>query len=93
MVFLHIYSLTKNLLSVSVMTDLRCIVEFDDHQVLIQKRCVEPLAKGVQEGGLYKVEGNLVIALVHHSDNLSLGHLHYAALSILNDTSIIKFQG
>jgi hypothetical protein len=37
------------------MIDLGYMVEFDDQQVLIQKRCLDPswvLARGVGEGGL-----------------------------------------
>jgi hypothetical protein len=55
LVFCMYSSLTKNLLLVLVMIDLGYMVEFDDQQVLIQKRCLDPswvLARGVQEGGL-----------------------------------------
>jgi hypothetical protein len=93
-VFYMFLGLTKNLLSVSVMIDLGCIVEFDDQQVIIQRRCPDlgqVLARGIQEGGLYRLLVDLVRALVHDSDNLCklwhkrLGHLHYKALPILKD--------
>jgi len=32
---LYVLGLTRNLLLVSVMTDLLCVVEFDDQQVII----------------------------------------------------------
>jgi hypothetical protein len=47
---LYVLGLTKNLLSVSAMTDLRCVVEFDDQQVIIRDCSHEHgqvLAKGV----------------------------------------------
>jgi hypothetical protein len=33
---LYVPGLTKNLLSISAMTDLRCVAEFDDQQVIIK---------------------------------------------------------
>jgi hypothetical protein len=44
---------------------------------------------GVREGTLYRLQGNLIRALVHDSDSVCekwhrrLGQLHYRALSIL----------
>jgi hypothetical protein len=32
---LYVLGLTKNLLSISAMIDLKCVVEFDDKQVII----------------------------------------------------------
>lgn len=55
------------------MTDLRCVVEFDDQLVIVQRRCSNPgpvLAKGVQEDGLYKLLVDLVTTLVHDNYNL-----------------------
>jgi hypothetical protein len=45
---LYVLGLTKNLLLVSTMTDLKCVVEFDDKQVIIIdhiKRMVESWPK------------------------------------------------
>jgi hypothetical protein len=55
---LSIPGLTKNLVSVSCMIDLQCVVEFDDQQVIIRKHNLDSsqaLARGVCEGGLYRL--------------------------------------
>jgi len=47
---LYVLCLTRNLLLVSIMIDLVCVVEFDDQQVIIWRRCLDPsrvLARGV----------------------------------------------
>ena len=47
---LYVPSLTKNLLSILVITNLRYMVDFDGQQVLIRKRCLYlgwVLARGV----------------------------------------------
>ena len=51
----YVPSWTKNLLLVLAMTNLGYMVEFDDQQIVMQKRCLDPswvLSRGVQEGGL-----------------------------------------
>jgi hypothetical protein len=86
---LYVLGLTKNLLSVSLIINLEYLAEFDDQQILIQKRCShigQVLARGVNEGGLYPMR-----ALVHDNDNLCeiwhkrLGNLHYETLPILKN--------
>jgi hypothetical protein len=51
---LYVPNLTKNLLLVSCMTDLQCVVEFDDQQVIIRNtpNLVKFWPKEL-EGGLY----------------------------------------
>jgi hypothetical protein len=39
---LYVLGLTKNLLSVSCLIDLKCMVEFDDQQVIIKKCSLDP---------------------------------------------------
>jgi hypothetical protein len=91
---LYVHGLPNNLLSISIMKDLGCIVEFNDQQVILQRRCLDPgrvLVRGILEGGLYRVLVDQVRALMHDSNNLCdlwhkrLGHLHYGVLSILKD--------
>jgi hypothetical protein len=55
---LYVPSMTKNLLLVSCLTDLNCMVEFDDQGVIIKSRSPDPsrvLARAVREGGLYRL--------------------------------------
>jgi hypothetical protein len=52
---LFVLDITNSLLSVSCMTNLQCLVEFDGEQVTIRDRSHASgrvLDKGVQEGGL-----------------------------------------
>jgi hypothetical protein len=85
------------------MIDIGCVVNFDDRQVIIWRRCPYigwDFTKGVQESGLYSLSADLVRSLVHHSRKLCklwherLGHLHYESLSILkgHGVGIAKFQ-
>jgi hypothetical protein len=72
---LYVPGLTKNLLLASTMIDLKCVAKFDDQQVIIRNCSHEHgqiLAKGMQEGRLYRL---LIVlmkhdALVHDSDKL-----------------------
>jgi hypothetical protein len=82
----------KNLLSILVMEDKGFVVIFQRGKVLIRLEGVSPntiVRIGVREGNLYRLQGKLVHALVHDSDNLCelwhrrMGHLHYKPLSIL----------
>ena len=90
---LFVPSLTKNLQSVSTITELRYKVEFDDLQCTI-KDCSQELPwflpKRVCEVGLYRVLADTeeYEALVHDSGKLwykCLGYLHYGALTLLKD--------
>jgi hypothetical protein len=55
---------------------------------------------GIKEGKLYKLQGELVRALVHNNDSLCelwhkrMGHLHHKALSIMREivTGLPKFS-
>jgi hypothetical protein len=76
------------------MTDQGCIVEFDYQLVIVQRICPhldQFLAKGIQEGGTYRLLVDPMRTLVHDSDNLcklwhkKMGHLHYGALPVLKD--------
>jgi len=39
---LYVLGLTKNLFSISCMTNLKCMPKFDDQQVIIRKRSLDP---------------------------------------------------
>lgn len=59
---LYVPELTKSLLSVSYMTDLQCSLEFDGPQITIRDvhGSGQVLARGVREGGLYRLLADLV---------------------------------
>jgi hypothetical protein len=89
---LYVLGLKKNLLSISVMEERGFVVIFQKGKVLIRPEGASldtAVKTKVREGNLYKMQGKLVQALVHNSDNLCelwhgrMGHLHYRALSIL----------
>jgi hypothetical protein len=52
---LFVLGLMKNLLLVSCMIDLHCVVKFDAQKVIIRDR-THVVAKGVQVGGLYRLQ-------------------------------------
>ena len=71
----YVLGLTMNLFLVLAMTNLRHVAEFDDQQVLVKDHSHDlgrVLAKGVQEGGLYKLLAKTIKHrdLVHDTDNL-----------------------
>ena len=100
---LYVLSLKKNLLSISGLEEKGFIVSFIDGQILMWpkgKTINDVVVIGVQEGGLYKIKGNLDQALVHSTINPSelwhrrFAHLHYKALPIVSKavTSLPEFQ-
>ena len=71
----YVLGLTMNLFLVLAMTNLRHVAEFDDQQVVVKDHSHDlgrVLAKGVQEGGLYKLLAKTIKHrdLVHDTDNL-----------------------
>jgi hypothetical protein len=88
---LYVIGLKKNLLPVSVMEDKGFAIIFQRGKLLIRPKGASldtTMRIGVREGNLYRLQGKLVQALVHDSDNLCelwhmrMGHLHYRAFSI-----------
>jgi hypothetical protein len=86
--------LGKNSLSNSVIKDKGFAVDFKNQQVLIKsKDSILGAAQviRVREGNLYRLQGDVVQALVHNNDNLCrlwhkrMGHLHHKALPILRE--------
>jgi hypothetical protein len=93
---LYVLGMTKNLLSVSCLTDLKCRVEFDDQEVIIRSHSLDPgrvLAGGVREGGLYRLLADPMKqrTLLTSNDNLCelwhrrFGHLNYGSLPLSKD--------
>ena len=71
----YVLGLTMNLFLVLAITNLRHVAEFDDQQVVVKDHSHDlgrVLAKGVQEGGLYKLLAKMIKHryLVHDTDNL-----------------------
>jgi len=100
---LYVPGLKKNLLSISASEDKGYRVAFVDGHVLAwpKESSIDSAGViGVREGGLYKLTGKLLQALVHDSTNLSelwhrrFAHLHYRALPALPKmvTGILKLQ-
>jgi hypothetical protein len=70
---LFVLSLKKNLLSVSCMTNFQCRVAFEGQQCTISNcslASLRTLARGVWDGGLYKLLVDDHVALVHDSEKL-----------------------
>lgn len=89
--------LKKNLLSISIMEDKGYVVTFQKGKVFICPQGASPntaVRIGVREGNLYKLQGNLVQALVHDSESLNdlwhkrMGHLHQKALPRFREMGI-----
>jgi len=89
---LYVLGLKKNLLSISTLEDKGYRVAFVDGHVLAWPKgsSIDSAGViGVREGGLYRLTGKLLQALVHDSTNLSelwhrrFAHLHYRALPAL----------
>lgn len=100
---LYILGLKKNLLSILALEDKGYRVAFVDGQVLAWPKGSSVDSAGVigiREGGVYRLTGKLLQALVHDSTNLSelwhriFAHLHYRALPALPKmvTGIPKLQ-
>jgi hypothetical protein len=100
---LYVPGLKKNLLSISSLEEKGFRVAFVDGEVLMWPRgktINEAIVIGVQEGGLYKLKGHSVSALVHNTINPSelwhrrLAHIHYKALPIVSKmvTGLPKIQ-
>ena len=88
---LFVPGLKKNLLSISVLDAKGMRVAFIDGQVLMWpkgKTIDDVVVIEEQEGGLYKLKGQLEQALVHDSVepnelwNKRLAHVHYRALPL-----------
>ena len=86
-----VLGLKKNLLSISKLDAKGMRVTFVDGQVLMWpkgKTIDDAIVIGEQEGGLYKLKGQLEQALVHDSIepselwHRSLSHVHYRALPL-----------
>ena len=67
---LFVPSLTNNILSISIIIDMKCMVEFDDQRCTFRDKCDPLLAEGMQEGGLCRFFTNKTKNndLVHDSD-------------------------
>jgi hypothetical protein len=91
---LYVYGLKKNLLSISALDEKGFRVAFIDGEVLMwprEKSIDDAVVIGVQEGGgLYKLKGHSVSALVHSTITPSelwhrrFAHIHYKALPIVS---------
>jgi hypothetical protein len=73
--FLYVPGLTRNVLLVSTMTNLKCVTKFDDKKVIVidcSYKDVRVLAKGVREGSLYRLLADPMKhdALVHDYNKL-----------------------
>ena len=88
---LFVPRLKKNLLSISELDEKGMIFAFLDCQVLMWpkgKTIDDAVVIGEQEGGLYKLKGQLEQALVHESVETNerwhrrLPHVHYRALPL-----------
>ena len=86
---LYVPRLKKNLLSVSVLEDKGFHVIFMENQVYLWPKNQNldiAVIFGVREGGLYKVLGKIISAMVHHTISpcelwhRRLEHLHFRAL-------------
>jgi hypothetical protein len=92
---LYVPSMTKNLLLVSCLIELKGRANFEDQKVIIKTSRV--LARGVREGNLYRQLAGLVKqrALLTSSDNLRklwhkrFGHLNYGSLPLLKGMVVI----
>jgi hypothetical protein len=100
---LYVPWLKNKLLSVSVMEDKGFVIIFQRGQVLTRSEGASldtTMKIGVREGILYSLQGKLVQALLHDSDNLCelwhkrMGHLHYRVLPILREivTGLLDFS-
>jgi hypothetical protein len=90
---LYVPGLKKNLLSISALDEKGFRVAFIDGEVLMWPRgksIDDVVVIGVQEGGLYKLKGHFVSALVHSTITPSelwhrrFSHIHYKALPIVS---------
>jgi hypothetical protein len=88
--------MTKNLLSVSCLTNLKCRAEFDDQEVIIKSRTLILVEFWPEELGRVAFTRLLADpmkqrALLTNSDNLCelwhkrFGHLNYGSLPLLKD--------
>jgi hypothetical protein len=86
----YVPHMTKTLLLVSCVIDLRCSAKFDDQEVIIKSHSPDPsrvLAQGRTEGGLYKLLANIMKrgSLLISSDNLcELWHKRFSPLKLLS---------
>jgi hypothetical protein len=89
---LYVPGLKKNPLSISVMEDKGYEVNFRKGQVFIRPEGASPdtaVRIGVQDGNLYRLQGQPAQALLHTSESLCdlwhrrMGHLHHKALPLL----------
>lgn len=92
---LYVPGIKKNLLSVSALEDKGFRVTFMEGKALLWHKdssLESAIEIGVRVGGLYKLLGHLIQALVHKTDNLyelwhrRFGHLHYGALPKLQNS-------
>jgi len=100
---LYVPRLKKNLLSISALEDKGYRVAFVDGKVLTwpKESSIDSAGvMGIRGGGLYRLTGKLLQALVHDNINLSglwhrrFAHIHYRALPALPKmvSSIPKLQ-
>jgi hypothetical protein len=89
---LYVLGLKKNLLSISTLDEKGFRVAFIDGEVFMCSRgksIDDAIVIGVQEGGLYKLKGHSISALVHSTItpselwNMRFSHIHYKALPIV----------
>ena len=90
---LFVPGLKKNLLSISALYAKGIIIAFIDGQVIMWpkvKTIDNAVVIGEQEGGLYRLKGQLEQALVHESVepneiwNRRLAHVHYRAIPLVS---------
>ena len=94
---LYVHGIKKNLLSISTLEDKGFRVTFMEGKAILWHKDINlesSIMIGVRVGGLYKLLGHPVQALVHKTINLCelwhhrFGHLHYGALPRLHNIVI-----